>query len=111
MPGARLALNVRDPDEGEGAAMPFRPAHTLAALLLEHADLRSARLALDDARDACAADDRRARHDFAAVLFDEEHVGERQFVTHLALDPVDRDRGAWRHLHLVPASVDNRVHA
>src|SRR5262245_24465275 len=44
--------DVFDPHAREDRAVTPGPAHALAALLLEHADLRPARLALDDADDA-----------------------------------------------------------
>ena len=48
----------------------------LAALLLEHADLRAARLAVDHAEHLGAGHERRAGQHFAAVLLDEQHLVE-----------------------------------
>src|SRR5256885_950353 len=59
-------------------AMSLRAAHALAALLLEHANLRSARFAFDDRFHAGVGDERRAGRDFAAVFFDEQHLLERE---------------------------------
>ena len=75
-------------------AMPLGPAHALAALLLEHADLRAARLAFDDGYDAGLGDKRRARHDVAAVVLDEQHLLDRQLVARLAGRSVDGDDAA-----------------
>ena len=64
--------------------MTVGPAHALAALLLEDADLRAAGLALDDGDDARVGDKRRAGQDFAAVFFDEQHLFEGQLGARLA---------------------------
>ena len=50
--------------------MALGAAHALAALLLEHADLRAARLAVDDADDAGVGDERRAGEHLTAVLLE-----------------------------------------
>ena len=77
--------------------MTFRPAHALAALLLEHANLGSARLAFDDADDARVGDKRRAGEHFAAVFLDQQDLVERQFGARLAGRAVDGRETAGRH--------------
>src|SRR5262245_42160925 len=72
----RLYEDVGDAHAGVEGAVSLRPALALAALLLEHADLRPARLAFDDAHDAGVRDVRRSGQHFAAVLFDEEYLLE-----------------------------------
>ena len=73
--------------------MTLGPAHALAALLLEHADLRAARLAVDDADDPGVGDKRRAREHVAAVFLDEQHLLER-----------DLGAGSPRTVHAAPSA-------
>ena len=73
--------------------MTLGPAHALAALLLEHADLRAARLAVDDAEDLHVGHEGRAGEHFAAVLLEEQHAIDAHFVARLGVDPVDLDDG------------------
>ena len=84
--------------------MALGPAHALAALLLEDADLRAARLAFDHADDPGVGDERRAGEDFAAVFFDEQHLLERQLGAGLARRAVERGEAARSDLHLPPAA-------
>src|SRR3954463_3343304 len=71
-----LQKDIGNPHPGVCRAMPLGPAHTLAALLLEDADLGSAAFTLDHADDARVRDEGSAREHLAAVLFDEQHVRE-----------------------------------
>jgi hypothetical protein len=86
-----------------------RLAHALAALLHEHADLRAPRLALDHADDLGVGDEGRAGDELAAVLLDEEHLVDRDFLARLAStrSTVTAARG---DLHLAPAALDDRKH-
>jgi len=56
--------------------MSLGAAHTLAALLLEDANLRAARLAVDHAQHPDVGDKRRAGEDFAAILLEKEDAVE-----------------------------------
>ena len=56
--------------------MTLRAPHALPSLLLEHADLRSARLAIDNRHDARVGDEGRAGDDLTAILLDEQHLLE-----------------------------------
>ena len=47
-------------------------------------------LAVDDGDDARVGDERRAGEDFAAVLFDEQHLVERELGARLAGGPATR---------------------
>ena len=66
--------------------MTLGPAHALAALLLEDADLRAARLAVDDADDLDVGHKGRAGEHFAAVLLEEQHLVDGDFVARLGLE-------------------------
>src|SRR6185436_836351 len=99
-----------DADPRVGAAMSARAPDALAAALLEHADLRAARLAVDDADDLHVGDERRAGEDFAAVLFDEQHLIDRDLRARLGLDPIHGDDGARGDLHLPAAGLDDCEH-
>ena len=65
--------------------MTLGPAHALAALLLEHADLRAARLAVDHAEDAGIGHEGRAGEHFAAVFLDEQHAVDADFLARLGV--------------------------
>ncbi len=69
------------------------------------------RLTLDDGDDTSAREKRGSGHQLATVLLDQQHVVERDFGPFVALEMVDHERLARRHLHLVSAALDNRVHA
>ena len=60
--------------------MTLGAAHALAALLLEHANLRAARLAVDHAEDPDVGDKRRAGEHLAAVLLEEQDAIDADFV-------------------------------
>src|SRR5205085_10213297 len=83
-PRENLRLNVGNAHACHRAAVSARLPESLAALLLEHAQLRAARLAVDDANHLGVGDKRRARDDVAGVLLDEEHLFEGEL---LALFP------------------------
>src|SRR6185436_4273450 len=105
-----LRLYLGDAHAGQDAAMPARLAEALAALLLEHTDLRSARLAIDHAHDLRVGDEGRAGDDVTRVLFDEQHLVERESGPVLAGGAIDLDDGSWRHSDLPATGLDNRVH-
>src|SRR5215831_1989992 len=90
--------------------MAFGAAHPLAALLLEHPDLRSARFAFDDRDDFGVGDKWRARKHFAAVFLDEQHVAERQFRAGFTGRPVERREAAGLDPQLTPARLNDCVH-
>src|SRR5438445_6626276 len=109
--GYDLEKNLSNAHARVGGAMPLRPAHALAALLLEYADLRPARLAFDDGQHARLGDERRAGHDFATVFFDEQHALERQLRARLAGSSVDRHDAAGLDARLPAAIPDDGVHS
>src|SRR5437773_1887827 len=90
--------------------MPLGPAHPLAALLLEHADLRSPRFAVDDGDDLGVGDEGRAGEDFSAVFFDEQHVFDGQLGAGLAGSSADEREAARGYLELLAAGRDDCVH-
>src|SRR5437867_100043 len=90
--------------------VPPGPAHALAALLLEHADLRASRLAVDDRHDTRVGDERRTREDLAAVFLDNEHLIERQLVAPFTGRAGQSRHAARHHLHLMAASLNDCVH-
>src|SRR6187399_2911464 len=105
-----LRLNFGDAHARQHAAMSTGLAEALAALLLEHAQLRAARLAIDDAHDFRVGDKGRSGDDIARVLFDEQHLIERECRAVLAGCAVDFNHGTWRHFDLPATGLDNRVH-
>src|SRR5262245_5444205 len=105
-----LNQNVLDPDPGQRAAVPLRPAHALAALLLEDADLWSASLAVDDADDPGVGDKRRAGEHLAAVLFEHQHLVDAHFLAGLDIDAVHGDDRPGRHLDLPSAALNDCEH-
>src|SRR5258706_449291 len=90
--------------------MPPRPAHPLAALLLEHANLGPVRFALDDGNDPRTGDKRRAGEDLASVFFNEQHLIENDLCAWFAGGPIEQGESAGRHPHLPPARLDDCVH-
>src|SRR6476620_12776074 len=105
-----LSLNVCDPDTRHERAVPLRAAHAFTALLFEHADLRPARLAVDDAEHFGAAHKRRTGHHFAAVFGEEQNLLEGDLLAGLGRAPIEFDNCAWRYLHLPTTGLNNRVH-
>src|SRR5215510_6144335 len=90
--------------------MAPRLAEPLAAFLLEHPQLRPARLALDDADDPGARDERRAGEHLSGVLLDEQYLLERHFGAVLAQQAVDLDNRARRHPDLTTPRLNDGVH-
>jgi len=84
--------------------------HALSSLLLEHADLRSARLAVDNRRDARVGDEGRAGDDLTAIRLDKQDVVERQFRTGAACRAIDDDDGPGDHPVLTSAGLNDCVH-
>src|SRR5688572_31495129 len=103
--------DVGDANAGVGGAVPFRPAHVLAALLLEHADLRTARLAVDDAENLDVGDKRRTGQDLAAVLLEYEDPVDADFLTHLGLEVVNSHDRSLADLQLTAAALNDCEHA
>src|SRR5262245_11516574 len=85
-------------------------AHALAALLLEDANLRSARLAVNDRDDPGVRYVRGTGHDLAAVGLDEQHGPQCQFFTGRADCAVDNRNAARRYPVLASASLNDGVH-
>src|SRR4051794_21182165 len=98
--------DVRDADARVDRAVAFGPAHALPALLLEHADLRPARLALDDGVNLGVRDVRRTGENLAAVLLDEQDLFERDGGPWLGDRASDERESARRNLHLVARGLD-----
>ena len=90
--------------------MTARLPEALAPLLLEHAELRPARLAVDHPEHLRVGDERRAGDDVAGVFFDQEHLVEREFRARSRRAAVDVDDRAGRHLELAATGLNNRVH-
>src|SRR5438445_5115826 len=90
--------------------MTFGAAHALPPLLLEHADLRSARLAVDNGQDARVGDEGGAGDDLTAIVLDKQHLLERQLRAGLARRTVDDDDGPRRYPVLTTASLNDCVH-
>src|SRR5688572_33483047 len=90
--------------------MAARLAEALAALLLEHAQLRTARFAVDDAEDLGVGDKRSARQDISRVFLDQQHLFEVEFRPGLTGRSIDLDDSAGRNLDLTAAGLNNRVH-
>src|SRR5207237_831526 len=103
----RLELEFLDTNPRQRAAMPLGPAHALAALLLEHPDLRSARLAVDHAEDLHVGHERRAGENLAAVFFEKQDAIDGHFVARLGVKAVDFDEGPRRDLHLTAAAFND----
>src|SRR5471030_572534 len=107
-PGLRHDLLNLDPRVERAVAVG--PAHALTALLLEHADFRPARLALDDADDLRVGDIRRARQDLAAVFFDQQYLADRDFFARLTGRAVQLGKLAGDYPHLPAARLNDCVH-
>src|SRR5690349_8545506 len=108
MRDSRFSNNdVRHSHPGVGTAVTARLAEPLAALLSEHADLRSARLPVDDADDAGVGDKRGSRDHLPAVLFEEQHLVERDFLADLGLNAVERDDRTGIDPDLTPARLND----
>src|SRR5580765_3410469 len=85
-------------------------AEALAPLLPEHANLRTARLPVNDADDLGVGHKRCAREHLAAVLLEEQHLVERDFLADLGVKPVQRDHGPGVDLDLAPARLNDCEH-
>src|SRR5262249_27823131 len=112
-PAPTLALNddVGNPHARVDRAVSFGPAHALASLLLEHANLRTARLALDDGVDLRVGHKRGAGEHLAAVLLDEQHLFERHVRSGFGNRAGNHDERARRHSHLMRDGPDDCVHS
>jgi hypothetical protein len=108
--GGCLKKDIRNPHTGELRTMSLRPAHSLSALLLEHANFRSAPRTFDDAHDAGIGQKRRAGVNCAAILLDHQYLNERDFLADLAGRAVDGDRCARAHFDLAACRLNDRVH-
>src|SRR6185503_18000113 len=107
---AGLQLNIRDPHARQRAAMPAALAEALAPLLLEDAQLRPARFAVDDANHLRIGDKRRTGDDVARVLLDEQHLLEGELLALFTGGPVDFDDRSRSDFDLAAARLDDRVH-
>src|SRR5512147_1766460 len=92
-------LDRLDADAGEVLAVALGQAIALAALVLEDADLRAGRVALDLGQDLRAGDERIA--DLELVAADEEHLAELDLVARFAVDQLDVDDVARRDAKLL----------
>src|SRR5436190_9783005 len=91
--------------------MSLGAAHALTALLLEHADLGAARLAVDHTDHPGIGDERRAGEDLAAILLEQQHAVDADFLTRLGIHAINGDHGARRHLDLAPAALNHCEHS
>src|SRR6478672_11835307 len=97
-------------DAGQRRAMSLGAAHALAALLLEDANLRTARLAVDHAQHPDVGDKRGAGEDFAAILLEKEDAVDAHFVARAGVEAVDFDDGPGSDLDLPPAALNDCEH-
>src|SRR3954454_14280057 len=102
--------NVRHANPSVGAAVSARLAKSLAALLPEHTDLRAASFSVDDSDDLGIGHEWCASQHLAAVLFQEQHLVERDFLADFGIDAVDRDHGAGIDFDLAPAGLNDCEH-
>src|SRR6187200_3319430 len=86
-------------------------ARALAALLHEHANLRTARFAVHDAQHLRVGHERGAGEHFTAFLLQHQHLIDADFRAGLCLDPVDGDDLARDDLHLAAAALNDCEHA
>src|SRR5215213_2873906 len=105
-----LADDLRHAHARIRAAMAAGLAEALAALLLEHANLGAARLAVDDTDHLRVGNKWRPGEHLAAVLFEKEHLLEGDFLADLSLEAVDRDHRAGIHLDLTPTGLNDCEH-
>src|SRR6476620_10429950 len=105
-----LCLNVGNTDARECGAMPPCLAESLASLLLEDPQLRTARLTVDDGDDLSVGDKWRTGDDVAAIFLDKQHLLEGELSALLAQCAVHFDDGSGRNLQLATARLDDRVH-
>src|SRR6185295_7986060 len=105
-----LQKNVLDANLRVDRAVALGAAHPLAAFLLEDPDFRASGLAVDHRNHARVGDKWSAGEHFAAVLLDDEHLLERQFGARLTGRTEEGCDAARRHLHLMPARLDDCVH-
>src|SRR5687767_8187063 len=85
-------------------------AEPFAALLLEDAHFRAARLAVDDTHHFGAAHERRTGGHFSTVPRQKQHLIEGHLLASLGGLPVELDGGAFRDLDLTTSSLNDRVH-
>src|SRR4029453_18709996 len=95
-----LNLNIGDAHAREEAAMSARFAESLAPLLLEHADLGPARLAVHHAEHLGVGDGRRAGDDVSRVLGNQQRLLELELRALFAWRAVDLDDSAGGHFEL-----------
>src|SRR6266571_3533742 len=91
-------------------AVPLGVPLALAALLFEDANLRPARLTVDDGDDARVGDKGRADDNFAAILFHQEHVLHRELIPTRAYGSVYRHEPARHDPALMAAVLDDGIH-
>src|SRR5262249_27765982 len=101
----------RNPNASEKASVASGLAKALPPLLLEHAQFRAARLAVNNAQYFRAGDKRRACHNVTGVFLDEQYLFERESGSLLAGRTVDLDDGTRGDLQLPAVGLNDRVHA
>src|SRR5215510_10902281 len=106
-----LRLNLGNSHSREHASVATCLAEALPALLLEHPQLRTACLTVDDAKDLCPGDEGRTRNDVTCILLDEQNLLEREGGSLLSRRAVDLDDGAGGDLQLPAVGLNDRVHA
>src|SRR5688572_588391 len=85
-------------------------AEPFAALLLEDAHFRAARLSVDNPHHFGAAHEWRAGCHFSAVPRQKQHLIEGHLLAGLSSLPVELDGGALRDLDLTTSGLNDRVH-
>src|SRR6266508_5596583 len=106
-----LHLNIGNTDARELGSMAFCPAILLAALLLEHANLPALFVAVDHRQHLGARDERRAGHELARILADEEHLVEGQLGAGLVAMAGDFDDGTRLNADLASACLNDGKHS
>jgi hypothetical protein len=90
--------------------MTLGAAHALAALLLEHPDLRPTRFAVDDTDNPDVGNERRSGKHLAAFLFQDEHLVNRHFVAGRGVEAIDGDDVAGADFDLPATALNDCEH-
>ena len=90
--------------------MTARLPESLAALLLEYANLGTARLAVHHAEHLRVGDKRRAGNDVPGIFFNQQHLLEQELRARLAGHAVDFDDRTGSDLELAASGLNNGVH-
>lgn len=90
--------------------MTLGPAHTLATLLLEHADFGTARFAFNHRDNASVGHEGGASDDLSSVFLNQQNLVERQFRSSFTGRSIEHCDGSRGDLDLTPAGLNDCVH-